>query len=99
MSMQSRWILRTLVVATVLSGAVSVFGQTPSAPTTAQQTTAPSTAPEPTATRPATTTTNGDTGLWFVPTGDVLPSRKWSVSAYRVNFDRNQGFSDVSDWP
>src|SRR5829696_532969 len=38
-------------------------------------------------------------GLWFVPTGEVLPSRTWSLSAYRVNFDRNQGFSDVSDWP
>jgi len=50
-------------------------------------------------TRPATTTVNGDTGLWFVPTGEILPAKKWSVSAYRVNFDRNQGFTDVSDWP
>src|SRR6266545_5858590 len=50
-------------------------------------------------TRPATTTINGDTGLWFVPTGEVLPAKKWSLSAYRVNFDRDQGFTDVSDWP
>jgi len=50
-------------------------------------------------TRPATTTINGDTGLWFVPTGEVLPAKRWSVSAYRVNFDRDQGFTDVSDWP
>src|SRR6185295_1170594 len=50
-------------------------------------------------TRPATTTFLGDTGLWYVPTGEVLPRKKWSVSAYRVNFDDNQGFSDVSQWP
>jgi outer membrane protein OmpA-like peptidoglycan-associated protein len=37
--------------------------------------------------------------LWFVPTGEVLPAKKFSVSAYRVNFDRDQGFTDVSDWP
>ena len=49
--------------------------------------------------RPATTTFMGDTGLWFVPTGEVLPARKWSFSLYRVNFDFNQGFTDVSNWP
>jgi outer membrane protein OmpA-like peptidoglycan-associated protein len=50
-------------------------------------------------TRPATTTINGDTGLWFVPTAEILPARKWSLSAYRVNFDYDQGFTDVSNWP
>src|ERR671910_177353 len=50
-------------------------------------------------TRPATTTFMGDTGLWFVPTGEVLPARRWSVSAYRVNFDFNQGFTDVTNFP
>src|SRR5262245_10351178 len=49
--------------------------------------------------RPATTTPMGDTGLWFVPTGDVLPAKRWSLSAYRVNFDHQQGFTDVSNWP
>ena len=49
--------------------------------------------------RPATTTAGGDTGLWFVPTGEVLPARKWSFSVYRVNFDYRQGFTDVSNWP
>src|SRR5262245_20906037 len=49
--------------------------------------------------RPATTTPMGDTGLWFVPTGDVLPAKRWSASAYRVNFDYQQGFTDVSNWP
>jgi outer membrane protein OmpA-like peptidoglycan-associated protein len=41
----------------------------------------------------------GDTGLWFVPTGEVLPARRWSFSLYRVNFDYNEGFTDVSNWP
>ena len=49
-----------------------------------------------TATRPATTTSLGDTGLWFVPTGEILPDGKLSVSAYRANFDREQGFTDIS---
>ena len=49
-----------------------------------------------TATRPATTTFLGDTGLWFVPTGEILPDGKLSVSAYQANFDREQGFTDIS---
>ena len=49
--------------------------------------------------RPATTTFLGDTGLWYVPTAEILPARKWSVSGYRVNFDDDQGFTDVSNWP
>ena len=28
------------------------------------------------ATRPATTTFLGDTGLWYVPTGEVLPAKR-----------------------
>ena len=53
----------------------------------------------PAETRPATTTFMGDTGLWFVPTGEVLPAKRWSFSLYRVNFDYNEGFTDVSNWP
>ena len=48
------------------------------------------------ATRPATTTFLGDTGLWFVPTGEVLPDGKVSVSAYRTEFDREQGFTNIA---
>jgi len=47
-------------------------------------------------TRPASTTWLGDTGLWFVPTGEILPNGKWSVSGYRANFDRTQGLTDIS---
>ncbi|MDQ3068985.1 MAG: OmpA family protein [Acidobacteriota bacterium] len=49
--------------------------------------------------RPATTTVDGDTGLWFVPTAEVLGPRKWSFSAYRKNFDFEQGFTDVTTVP
>ena len=72
--------------------------------TTTPQTTTPAQTPAdtmsgPVETRPATTTFMGDTGLWYVPTGEVLPRKKWSLSAYRVNYDDNQGFTDVSNWP
>ena len=51
-------------------------------------------------TRPATDhAASGDTGLWFVPTGEILPAKRWSVSAYRVNFDYQQGFTDISNLP
>jgi outer membrane protein OmpA-like peptidoglycan-associated protein len=75
-------------------------GQQPATPTQSGQAATPDPGlPAPAETRPATTTVNGDTGLWFVPTGEVLPAKRWSFSAYRVNFDDNQGFTDVSNWP
>jgi peptidoglycan-associated lipoprotein len=46
--------------------------------------------------RPALPTINGDTGFWFVPTAETLPSGKFSFSAFRANFDRRQGLTDVS---
>ncbi len=46
--------------------------------------------------RPATTSIYGDTGLWFVPTGEVLRDGTWSASAYRLNWDVRQGFTDIS---
>jgi outer membrane protein OmpA-like peptidoglycan-associated protein len=49
-------------------------------------------------TRPATTTFLGDTGLWFVPTGEVLPKGRWSAGGYYTNFDYTQGFTDVSHY-
>ena len=90
-----RHIASTLALLTTL--ACPALAQT----TAAQQpaATPPAAAAQGSDTRPATTTTQGDTGLWIVPTGEVLPARRWSVSAYRVNFDDNQGFSDVSNWP
>ena len=77
---------------------------TAAAQTPAPQAPAPQAAvPMPPATasdaRPTTTTFLGDTGLWYVPTAEILAARKWSVSGYRVNFDDDQGFTDVSNWP
>ncbi len=46
--------------------------------------------------RPATPTFHGDTGLWFVPTAEVMPSGRFSFSVFRANFDRRQGLTDVS---
>jgi outer membrane protein OmpA-like peptidoglycan-associated protein len=46
--------------------------------------------------RPATATNMGDTGLWFVPAGEVLRAGTWSASAYRINWDVRQGFTDIS---
>ncbi len=73
-------------IAALVCVATPAFGQTGAAP-------------KPAETRPATTSTAGDTGLWFVPTGEILPARKWSVSGYYVNFDFEQGFTDVSTFP
>src|SRR6476469_7698268 len=96
--MQIRF-LQTFGLTVLLSAAgASAFAQS-TATGQAQTTPAPSSAATPYETRPATTTVSGDTGLWFVPTGEVVPAKKWSLSAYRVNFDRDQGFTDVSDWP
>jgi len=86
--------------AAVASAQATGSGQTPSTPSGSTASKPAQGSSEPTGeTRPATTTFMGDTGLWFVPIGEVLPARKWSASAYRVNYDYNQGFTDVSNWP
>ena len=48
-------------------------------------------------TRPSSSTILGDTGLWFVPTGETLPKGQWSGTISLVNFDRSEGFSDITD--
>jgi outer membrane protein OmpA-like peptidoglycan-associated protein len=48
--------------------------------------------------RPATPTFFGDTGLWFVPTGEVLPHGRWSVSGYRRGTNWVQGYTNVADF-
>ena len=83
-----------------LALALAVCAAPAAAQSTGSQASQPETpAPATPDTRPATTTFMGDTGLWFVPTGEVLPARKWSISLYRANFDYDQGFTDVSIWP
>jgi len=91
-----------LLAVTLGFGSVAVSAQTSGAPQgqagsqpAASQATPP---PEPTSEerRPATTTFFGDTGLWFVPTGEILPHGRWSLSGYRAGFNFEQGFSNVS---
>ena len=49
-------------------------------------------------TRPATTTFLGDTGLWFVPTGETLPARRVSAAGFFINHDFSESFTDVSEF-
>ncbi len=77
-----------------LVGAVSAQAQTRSASTSTQQ---PGSASE--SERAAFTTADGDTGLWFVPTAEVLARGKWSASGYRVSLNYTEGFSNVADFP
>jgi peptidoglycan-associated lipoprotein len=68
-------------------------------PLMAQTTSTSSDAPTtPAETRPATSTFLGDTGLWFVPTGEVLPARRASGGIYYVNQDFSEAFMDVADF-
>src|SRR4029077_2143642 len=47
-------------------------------------------------TRPATTTFNGDTGLWYVPTAEVLGKGQWSATVYRRGTNCGQGYTNVA---
>jgi outer membrane protein OmpA-like peptidoglycan-associated protein len=49
--------------------------------------------------RPAITSYWGDTGLWFVPTAEVLKSRGWAFGVYRTEQDFKQGRTDVEFYP
>jgi hypothetical protein len=69
------------------TGQSTTATQTPSSSTdTAQET------------RPATTTFYGDTGLWYVPTAEVLGRGKWSGSVYRRGTNWVQGYTNVADF-
>jgi hypothetical protein len=74
----------------------------PSGTSTGQNTTATqiqSSSTDTAETRPATTTFFGDTGLWYVPTAEVLPHRKWSVSGYRRGDQLDTGLSAIPTPP
>ena len=49
--------------------------------------------------RPAVTSFWGDTGLWFVPTAEVLRPGGWAFGAYRTELDFRQGSTDVAYYP
>jgi outer membrane protein OmpA-like peptidoglycan-associated protein len=74
-----------------------VFATSAGAQTSALQAGQAAGAGSPDATRQATTTFLGDTGLWFVPTAEVLAHGRWSGSAYRRGTNYVQGFTNVAD--
>lgn len=82
-----------------LGAAVSVNAQSGSSgsSTARSQSAAAPSSSESAALRPATTTFDGDTGLWFVPTAEVLAHGRWSASGYRRGTNFVQGFSNVGD--
>ncbi len=80
--------LRSIGVAFVCAlWASTALAQTPSQQTTDER--------DPN--RPATNTFSGDTGLWYVPTAEVLEKSEWSAGLYRAGFNYVEGFSNVSD--
>ena len=89
--------IRSCVRATVALGivfyAVAASAQTRPAPAPSASSTDPS-GPE----RPATTTFFGDTGLWYVPSAEVLDKGLWSVSGYRRGTNFVQGYTNVADF-
>jgi outer membrane protein OmpA-like peptidoglycan-associated protein len=85
----------TLAVAASARAQSGSSGTSTGQSTTATQASSSSTAEE---TRPATTTFNGDTGLWFVPTGEVLAKGQWSTSVYRRGTNWVQGYTNVADF-
>jgi outer membrane protein OmpA-like peptidoglycan-associated protein len=95
---------RRVAVAGLLTLAVSAAASAQpatSGTSTAQNPSGTQTASGSTATsdvRPATTTFFGDTGLWFVPTAEVLAHGKWSASGYRRGTNYIQGFSNIGDF-
>jgi outer membrane protein OmpA-like peptidoglycan-associated protein len=86
-------LLRLGVLAIAAAVPLPVLAQTPAAST--DQSTDQST---PSETRPATNTFLGDTGLWFVPTGEVLPARRWSGGGYYINQDFTEAFMDIGNF-
>jgi peptidoglycan-associated lipoprotein len=87
----------TLAVAASASAQSGSSGTFTGRSTTATQTQSSSTATAE-ETRPATTTFFGDTGLWYVPTGEVLAKGTWSASVYRRGTNWVQGYTNVADF-
>ena len=74
--------------------AAAASAQTPSTSTSP----APSTSAPTDEVRPATSTFTGDTGIWYVPTAEVLGNGQWSASVYRRGTNWQQGYTNVADF-
>ena len=80
--------------ATFLLCAAIAGAQTP----TAQNPSTPSSTQSDASTRPATTTFFGDTGIWYVPTAEIIGNGKWSGTVYRRGTNWIQGYTNVADF-
>jgi peptidoglycan-associated lipoprotein len=86
----------SLVAMTTLLVGLPAHAQTLSvAAANAQATTATSDAGDR---RPSTPTFLGDTGIWYVPTAEVLPRHTWSIGGDRRGTNYVQGSSNVADF-
>ena len=85
---------RSILTAVLVLLSTAAFAQTPASSTPPPQTATPTDQ----ATRPATTTFFGDTGIWYVPTGEILGNGKWSASVYRRGTNWIQGYTNVADF-
>jgi outer membrane protein OmpA-like peptidoglycan-associated protein len=88
--------MTTVRRSSTLAAAFALFSTVAAAQTPAP--TPPQTSDTETATRPATTTFFGDTGIWYVPTGEVLGKGQWSTSGYRRGTNWIQGYTNVADF-
>jgi len=87
----------SILAAACLTLSTAALAQTP-APASTQTPASSSSPAADTATRPATTTFFGDTGLWYVPTAEVLGNGQWSVSGYRRGTNWIEGYTNVADF-
>ena len=88
---------RSIILVTAL-GCLSSAASAQTTPPTQSQPSTASSSSNPDATRPATNTFSGDTGLWYVPTAEVLGHKQWSVGGYRRGTNWIQGYSNVADF-
>ena len=93
MTTSPRFYIRATAALSIVLCAVAAGAQTRPAPAPSTTSTDPS-GPE----RPATTTFFGDTGLWYVPSAEVLAKGLWSVSGYRRGTNFVQGYTNVADF-
>jgi outer membrane protein OmpA-like peptidoglycan-associated protein len=88
----------SLVAATTMLAWSSVAGaqSPPVLPSTSQA--ASFTGQQPDEMRPTTNTFLGDTGIWYVPTAEILRSGTWSIGGDRRGTNYVQGLTNVADF-
>jgi outer membrane protein OmpA-like peptidoglycan-associated protein len=93
-----------LVVRSSLAAALTILVWSPLARAQSPPAASPANAAQPAAytafedPRPATMTFLGDTGIWYVPTAEVLSSGAWSVGGGRRGTNYVQGSTNIADF-